>query len=162
MDLSINVKKDDLIDSLRAKVTSLKAEAATRVTELETERDSRVSTREKLAEYYVTVGEMLSAKRAVIVNPIVGGYPQESQVVSADPDKDPLPEYPTKSGRGQDTKSLNSAIANINDVLVDMTGKIEATIKLLEISSDTKIPVKTSDYEKLLGATLGRVGRYHY
>lgn len=166
VDLTINVPRTELISALETKISDLEIEAADRIRVIETERDGRSTVREQLAEYYIHVGRMLDEKRAVIAQIPTGGGSYgyravEEFMISLDPDADPLPEMPDKAMKGQETRAFNDQITSVKDALVRATSDIRATIKLLKLSTDELVPVKTADYEKMLGTTLKTRG-YHY
>jgi hypothetical protein len=154
VDLSITVGRQDLITALEAKVTELDEQAAELVAEVTERKKTRKSTRDATAEWYVTIGKMITEKRAVIVSGNGGHGETANGIVAVDPDTDPVPELPTRNTRGNDTRMFNERIRSIEYNREMAVNAVSATIKLLKISSDETVPVKTSDYDKLLGLSV--------
>lgn len=158
MDLSINVGRTELVGALEEKITAVRAEADDLVAEIEAEKADRVTTREALGAYHVQLGEMITAGRAVFVSQLHG---HEDVLVSVNPDTDPIPEKPTRSQRGNSTRDLNERIKGVRKTEIELVNTLGATIKLLQLSTDDVVPVRTAEYDKLLGLSVAQF-RYRY
>jgi hypothetical protein len=152
-DLTITVPRTDLIQTLTDKRTALEVEWDAEIQRVTDERDNLPNTALAMKDWHIEVAAMLSAGEAKTTG--------KGEIIASDPSVKEVPERPTVSGQRGTKRDFTQQIEDAQGAKKQALGKIDTSLRLLNLATNVDIEIPVSQYEGLLSGTVrSAYGRY--